>query len=447
MTNNTASTKSLLFYCLLLLSGVLYYCLAYQTTRDNFLQVILLFSALFAIYFFLHKFFFTTHFKYLLIAGVLFRMLLLFSVPNLSDDVYRFVWDGRLAANGINPFSHLPIEIMQMPTITGLTSELFSQLNSPNYYSIYPPVLQGIFWLAAKLAPVDVSDTIVVMKCMIIIVEFCICFLLVRLLQACSLPKHLSLLYFLNPLIIIELTGNAHFEGIMISTLLFAFLLFLKNNWQASAICLGLGIATKLVPVLFLPLLISRLGWKKGLLYAILTGATTIVLFAIAFDLETIIHLLKSADLFIRQFEFNASLYYVVRWIGTGLTGYNIIANAGPAMLLLASVLIICLSLHKKNITGTQLFKTTLFIIAAWYLFSTTVHPWYLCLPVALSVFTSYRFAIIWSLTAVLSYAAYQSNPVKENLWLISTGYILMIGYAWWEIRSSKQLDHNPGKL
>ncbi len=78
----------------------------------------------------------------LLIAGLVFRLLLLFSLPNLSDDVYRFICDGRLAANGINPFSHLPAEIMQMPPVTGITKELFGELNSPRYYKIYPTVLQ-----------------------------------------------------------------------------------------------------------------------------------------------------------------------------------------------------------------------------------------------------------------------------------------------------------------
>ncbi len=71
-----------------------------------------------------------------------------------------------------------------------------------------------------------------------------------------------------------------------------------------------------------------------------------------------------------------------------------------------------------------------LFIITTWFLFSTTVHPWYICLPVALAVFTRYRYPIIWSFTATLSYAAYQTNPVHENLWLVGAGYVFMIGYA-----------------
>jgi hypothetical protein len=67
------------------------------------------------------------------------------------------------------------------------------------------------------------------------------------------------------------------------------------------------------------------------------------------------------------------------------------------------------------------------------------VHPWYVCLPVALVVFTPYRYAFIWSFTTTLSYAAYQFNPVRENLWLVAAGYIFMIGFAWQELRIEKQ--------
>ena len=105
-----------------------------------------------------------------------------------------------------------------------------------------------------------------------------------------------------------ELTGNVHFEGVIIFFVLLAFLFFLKNNWQSSAICLGFGIASKLIPVLFAPLIVYKLGWKKGLLYSLITALTTLIIFAFAFDVETIENLLNSANLFVKQFEFNASI-------------------------------------------------------------------------------------------------------------------------------------------
>jgi hypothetical protein len=421
------------------MNAIAYYGLAYQIKRENFLPVFSFFTLLFAVYFIVYRFFSITHFTYLLMAGILFRLLLLFSIPNLSDDVYRFIWDGRLAANGINPYSKLPAEIIQMPPVTGITNELYRQLNSPQYYTIYPPVLQGIFWVAAKLFPVNVSAAIVFLKSIIVMVELGNVFLLIRILKKISLPKHLCLLYLLNPLVITELTGNVHFEGVMIFFVLLAFLFFLTNRWQSSAICLGLGIATKLVPILFIPLMINTVGWKKGFLYALISGLTALILFAFLFDITTILHLLKSVDLFLRRFEFNASIYYFVRWAGRLLTGYNIIAFSGPLLSVTATVLIFYLSFRHKDISLQTILVKALYIISIWFLFSTTVHPWYICLPVALAVFTLYRYAMIWSFTAILSYAAYQSHPVQENVWLTGAGYIFLAGFTWWELRNKKQ--------
>jgi hypothetical protein len=227
----------------------------------------------------------------------------------------------------------------------------------------------------------------------------------------------------------------------MIFFVLLAFLLLLKNNWSASAVCLGLGVATKLLPVLFIPLIINKLGWKRGFLYSLITGATTLMLFAFVFDIATVQHLLNSVDLFIRKFEFNASVYYIIRYIGTLVKGYNIIAIAGPFLLLLSALIIFIISFRNKNIGWQPFFTKTLFIVSTWLLFSTTVHPWYICLPVALAVFTPYRFTILWSFTATLSYAAYQSTPVNENLWLVGAGYILIIFYAVWEIKQSLSMS------
>ncbi len=79
-----------------------------------------------------------------------------------------------------------------------------------------------------------------------------------------------------------------------------------------------------------------------------------------------------------------------------------------------------------------------LFVITAWHLFATTVHPWYICLPVAVSIFTHYRYAIIWSYLTTLSYYAYQSKPVKENLWLIAFSYLIVAAFAFWEFRNKE---------
>lgn len=438
--NKAELPKQRLLYFLLLLGGLAYYFLSFKTDRENFLQVIILFTFLFLVYGFIYNYFSNTHFKQLLIAGILFRCLLLFSIPHLSDDVYRFIWDGRLAANGINPFSYLPTEIMKMTFIPkGITPELFGQLNSPRYFTIYPPLMQGVFWLGAKLFTQNIFGAILFFKSIIVLFEAGTFFLIYQLLKKLSLPTHFSFLYFLNPLVIVELTGNVHFEGIMLFFLLLSFLLLFKHKWKTSAIFLGAGIATKIIPILFIPLVVQKLGWKKGMIYAAISGLITVILFSFILDYATLEHLGSSINLFFRNFEFNASLYYAVRWIGEQITGYNIIAKAGPLLSLTAALIIIIIS-FQKNSGEYSFFIKSLFIITTWFLCATTVHPWYIITVIAISVFTKLRFAIVWSYTALLSYAAYQYHPVKENLWLLAAGYIMVIAYGVWELKFKTQV-------
>ncbi len=430
--------KETLLYLLLLITGVAYYFLCYHTRRDNFLQVFGLFTLLFTSYYFLNKSF-ASHFKQLVIAGILFRVIILFSIPNLSDDVYRFIWDGRLLANGINPYNHLPTEVIQLPPIPGITKGLYQQLNSPSYYTIYPPVLQSIFWLTAKVFPTNIFGAIVCMKTIILFAETGTVLLLPLVLKRLPLPAHLSLLYALNPLVVAELTGNVHFDAVMIFFMISAFLLLLQNKIYLSAIFLGLSISSKLIPILFIPLVIKKLGWGYGLIYSFISGFVTIALFAFIVDKTTIFHFLASINLFLSHFEFNASLYYIVRWIGALVTGYNIIAFAGPLLSVTGAVIIFIISFRDKEISNTKFLTKALFILTVYYLFATTVHPWYICMPVIISACTAYRYAITWSYVATLSYFAYHSNPVKENLWLVGAEYLIVIGYACWELKINKQ--------
>ncbi len=433
MNKQLAHRNNLLLYLLLAITAFTCYWLCYQTNRQNFSQVFVLYTALFAAYYFLIRSYSVSNFKLLLISGILFRILLLFSVPNLSDDVYRFIWDGRLLANGVNPFHQLPAEVIKSSAIPGITNELYRQLNSPGYYTIYPPVLQSIFWLSAK-ASGTLSGAIVCMKIIILLAEIGTMLLLPLVLVRLQLPKHLSLLYFLNPLVITELTGNVHFDAIMIFFLVLAFLLLLQNKLHVSAIFLGLSISSKLIPVVFIPLIIKKLGWKQGLLHSAISGFVTIALFAVIIDKATVLHFLESINLFLSHFEFNASLYYLIRWIGTIVTGYNIIAFAGPLLSVIAAVIICIISFLGNAISNRRFFTKALFILTVYYLFATTVHPWYICMPVMITACTAYRYAMVWSYLVTLSYYAYHSNPVQENLWLVSLSYLAMLCYAGWEL-------------
>ena len=115
---------------------------------------------------------------YLKLAIIL-RGLILFAFPHLSDDIYRFVWDGHLTALGENPFSHLPRYYIENQLFTDvLTPELFSKLNSQNYFSVYPSVCQGVFFVAVSIFPKSIYGATIIIKSFLFICEIGTLFLI-----------------------------------------------------------------------------------------------------------------------------------------------------------------------------------------------------------------------------------------------------------------------------
>jgi len=252
---------------LFILSLFLYAFIAYFIEREQFLILIsgigLLFGLLFIIYRKIHS---ESLFTTWLLGGFLIRFILIFSLPFLSDDIYRFYWDGLCSASGVSPFSYTPAELMSYTALipVGLNEQLFLQLNSPDYYSVYPAFLQHIFSFSAQIVgPDNLPGFSMLLKLIILFFEAATAFILVKLATFYQIARKKVLLYTLNPLIILELNANVHFEVIMITFTLICIYLWSKNKYLSGTASLSLAVATKLVPLIFMPFLIRRVGWVK----------------------------------------------------------------------------------------------------------------------------------------------------------------------------------------
>lgn len=366
-----------------------------------------------------------------------FRLILLLATPALSDDFYRFLWDGRLWLAGENPFLHLPAFYAEnnFQGIQGLNKELFQGLNSPHYFSVYPPVSQFVFALAAWVNPESNLAGIVTMRAIIILAELGSFWLMLQLLARFHLPARRVLLYALNPLVILELTGNLHFEALVIFFTLAAFYLLTRERVYASAVMLGLAVCSKLVPLLLLPFIFKRIGYQKGLIYCVITGLTCLVLFTSFVSPELVEHFGSSLNLYFQKFEFNASVYYVLRELGFYFYGYNQIAKIGILLSGATLLLILGLAWREKGAAVKTLPYRFLQALTIYYLLATIVHPWYITTLVAMSIFTNSRYALVWSGLAVLSYAAYQTAAYQENPWLLLLEYAGLAGAIYYEKR------------
>ena len=398
------------------------------------------------------------------------RLVLIPLSPNLSDDIYRFVWDGRLLYQGYDPFAYLPSEVMQGEgdvRAKGIDRQLFEQLNSPNYYTVYPPVNQTVFALAAWISPRSVYGSTLVIRLIIFAAELLTLWLLMQLLKteqrtpdteyrgktkasspintryslfstlfgrlnrgkvapSYSPPARNVLLYALNPLVIIELTGNLHFEALMITFVLASVYLWQRQKPLLSGALMALAVCTKLVPLILLPLYLRHANWQKVLLFYGAVAVATVALFFPLVTPELIAGMRDSVELYFQKFEFNASIYYLVREYGYYWKGYNIIEQAGRWLASSTFLGIMLYALVKRRSLPAG-------FSGAWLIFlllSTTVHPWYVVPLLAFTVFTPYRYAVLWSGLAFFSYAGYSATGFSENLWVTAVEYVA--GGWWW---------------
>ncbi len=419
-----------------------YVWLGYFTPRTDFVQVVGIYCVLFGLYILiLQQRLFSDRLRVIIGAALILRLALLMMTPNLSGDYFRFVWDGLLTTQGQNPYLVLPSALISGPvTIPGITPDLFSHLNSADYYSVYPPLCQYLFALSARLNGGELLGNVVTMRIFLLLAEFGTLVMLYKLANKLALPSYVISLYVFNPLIIIELTGNLHFEAVMICFLLLAVYLLIDGKPIYSALIFALAVGTKLVPAIFLPLILRRLGWKTGLRYFLIVAGVLVLLFLPFFSDGTVSNFVTNLGVYFQKFEFNASVFYIVRWIGFQVRGYDIITTAGVVMAAVSAALIILIAVRDKSPTWRSLFSGMLLSGTVYYALATTVHPWYLAPLLALSVFTGFRYPLVWTLMVILSYATYRTFPYLEDLRLVALEYGLVWGWFAYEMMKRRKL-------
>jgi hypothetical protein len=410
---------------------ICYLLLGYFTERTETIQLFAGIALLFSFYLFIvfKPSLSDKNFNFILISSFLFRAIFILAVPALSDDYFRFIWDGRLIEEGINPFLYLPDEVQKQSLLVGeMNNALYLKMNSPNYYSVYPPILQFIFFIASKLSLSSNYGAIIILRIVILLAEIGSYFFLTKIIALLKLPKNRILIYLLNPLVIVEISGNLHFEGVMLFFVVASFYFLLINNIIFSSILFSLAVSTKLLPLVLLPLITKKLGLKKGFIYSLLVLLLSSVLFLPFINQELISNIGNSVGLYFQKFEFNASIYYLARWVGFQISGYNEIAIIGKLLPIISFALIMYISLKSKLKQSDKIFfESALTILFVYYLFSLIIHPWYLTFLVLISVFSNHRYALIWSLLIFLTYLTYASVPFMENAWVLFLEYGIVI--------------------
>ncbi|MEM9361711.1 MAG: mannosyltransferase [Bacteroidota bacterium] len=425
-----------------------YLSFAYELNREDFPKLFGLHAALFFMYYTLVKLQ-QWNFKFLFAVGVILRLIFLFAEPNLSQDFYRFIWDGQLIKSGLNPYLYTPNQILewsQIPIANYTT--LFEGMGelSAKHFSNYPPLNQITFTIAAFLGGKSILGSIIALRVQIILADIGILYFGRKMLRYLKMDPNAIFWYFLNPLVIIELTGNLHFEGTMLFFFVWALYLLVKKQWIAAAPVYALSILVKLVPILFLPLFLRYLGFKKSVGFYILVIATCVVFITPFYTSIFIDNYSETVGLWFSNFEFNAGIYNMVKSVGVTFfeaKPWELIKTYGKIMALSVIVIALALTFFKKNENFKVLTQSKLWVLFAYLTLSSTVHPWYIIFLLTLGLFTNYKFPILWTLVVILSYWAYSNPDFTENLWLLGIEYFAVFALFIYELtsKSTKKLD------
>ncbi len=300
-----------------------------------------------------------------LLGAVLLRLAFFWLLPGLSDDAFRYVWDGWIQTQGINPYLYRPDEA----ALAGFqASPLYDGLNSASFYSVYPPVSQLLFRVGGWFMPMGWEVAYCVIKGLFVLLELVGVWLLGRLVEARGV-----LLYAWHPLVLVEVAGQAHTEAAMVGLLLAALWFVARHRPVAAAVTLTLAGWVKLYPVLLLPLLWRRFGWAS----VWPAGVVSLLVWLPYADPRVPAHLAESLDLYVRYFEFNAGPYYAVKGMMWWWTGEDWSKQIGPAFRLLFLLLVpVVYALDGKR--RWPLHRAMLYLMGGYLLLATTVHPWYL---------------------------------------------------------------------
>jgi rSAM/selenodomain-associated transferase 2 len=325
-----------------------------------------------------------------------------------SHDVNRYIWEGYILNRGFNPYIHAPNDPMLQPFI----NDIWNGVNHKDISACYPPLALLFFRLGAFVSP-----TVFSFKILIMLFDLATVGVLACLLRAYGLPPKRLVLYALNPLVLVFVSGGGHLDAIQIFFICLCFLLFIQKKDGWGFFSLGCAVLSKYFAIILAPLLINARNWKKSICLLV-----PFVVFYLPFW-GTGSRLFTSLVPFGTLMHYNDFLTVVFR------------AILGPKMvwasaaLLGACLLIIYLTVHDA-------LRSSYLAIGCLLLLLSTLHPWYLILITPFLVFFPSQ-AWIYLQVAVLftfpvMHVEYNTGVFQEIHSLKLLEYVPFYGFLIW---------------
>jgi hypothetical protein len=341
-----------------------------------------------------------------LAAAALMRAIVVVTPPILSDDVYRYVWDGRVQAAGINPYRYIPSD----PALAFLRDDaIYPDINRKDYArTIYPPGAQAIFFLVTRLA-----ESVLVMKLAMIGFEVAAVLLLLAMLRRAGLPPERVLLYALHPLPVWEFAGSGHVDAAMIALVAACLWLHQRGGRWTTGIALAAAALVKPFPLALAPALYRPWDWRLPLAFALTVGL------AYAPYIGVGAHVLGFLPSYLREEGLDSGIAFYPLWLVRTLLP---VAVPAPTYVVAAALALVAFGLAVLRRARNRGAWRDGVMLAAALMFASSPHfAWYLAWLLPLACLAPWLPALYIVSAAVLLYL-----PLPFGL----TGSIVYGGFA-----------------
>ena len=346
----------------------------------------------------------------IILSAIIFRLSLIPSDPTvLSKDMYRYIWDGRVQQNGINPYRYAPgaDELKNMRD-----DRIFPNINRKDDPTLYPAGAQVFFRIFHAL----VGDSVTGFKTIMVLFDSLTVLVLVALLQNHGLNKSRVIIYAWNPLVIFEIAYSGHLEGLTVFLMVAALYLSAIHKKIPGIFMLALAAAVKMYPALLLASFLNRGGRIKGLL----TFFMTILLLYLPF-----IGAGNKISGFLPVYlqnpyeSFNLGLKYLLMRLFPGID-YYLLSVLFIIFLGLGGLVVFFKNKEDIEVSWYAYFLTGLLMI----LMPASLHPWYVILIIPFLVIYPSAAWLIFTCTVTLSYLKYTSPQGIMPTWILLVEYL-----------------------
>ncbi len=346
-----------------------------------------------------------------------------------DSDVWRYLWDGHVAAHGVNPYRHAPADARldrlasdeDLAPQDGSTAwaEVRENINHAAIRTVYPPLAQGAFVLVHTIAP----GSVLAWKAMMVTFDLLTVMLIGLALRALGLPLGWATLYAWNPLVIKVVAGSGHFDALVGMTLAACALFVVRGARTSAALSLGFAVLAKLLPVVLLPFLARRIGWR----YCALVLAVVVSGYLPFLDAGPA--LLDGLGTFAQRWRFNSGVFLPLEYLAAFFS-----PNPELVARLASGVLIVVLLVWLANRDDGSYASFPGYAAAALgglLILSPTVMPWYLLWLLPIAALTPSRLWFRFSALVCLAFLI--MIDAQERAWVLALEYSLLAILIWCE--------------